>query len=134
MEKDSVIQHELGSVVATDGNIVTADANVLEVARWSGSAYASGNGMWCGLVKVVCRNPLTNDSGSWFQQIAVKFTPDSAELVGTLPAAQVIKDDALADAGIILTFDGSNTVVSVQGLSDAVLFWGFSIFVDMMQY
>lgn len=133
-EKQKVVQHDLGAVIATDQEVITTDATETELLRFSGVGYTQGNGMWTASVRVVARNPLTNDSASWSQQVAVKNTTDAAEFIGSLPPALVFKDAAIDDIDIALTFDGSSLVVSVTGLANAVVFWGAAITVDMMQY
>lgn len=134
MGKVGALQHELGSIVATPNDVITSDSTVVEVMRWSATQYAPDKGVWAGQLKVMCRNPLTNESSYWLQQIAVKFTVDTADLVVPLPTPLVLQDSALAATAFSVTFDESNIVVNVQGIDEAVLFWGASLFVDMMQF
>ncbi len=135
MGKVGALQHELGSVVATPNDVITSDTTPAEALRWSATQFAPDKGMWAGQLKVACRNPLTNESSYWLQQLSVKFTADTATLgVDPLPAPLVLQDAVLVDTTFSISFDESNIVVSVQGVEDAVLFWGASLFVDMMQF
>lgn len=133
MGKVGALQHELGSTVATPNDVITSDASLVEAMRWSATQFSLDKGVWAGQLKVICRNPLTNESSYWLQQLAVKFTEDSAALVVDLPDPVVLQDSALSSATFVISFDASDIVISVQGLDNAVLFWGASLFVDMLQ-